>query len=164
MPRCPRPSGNSVVISQLLPHARNHGRNLRGRICNSVTIASQVLHGFVLRQVDSSTQFLQKIRALEPIHDGAFHFAEVHRDSGVVKPVIDLFQAFERARVDRVDGRAHENDLTDGRPLSDKFGDTVLEVATVGEIEALIDANRQDFRSGGDRVSTAVGIQATGAE
>jgi hypothetical protein len=57
--------------------------------------------------------------------------------------VVDFLEALQRARVDRVDGRAHQDDVAQLRALGDERGDAVFEIAAVGEIEALVDAHER---------------------
>ena len=42
------------------------------------------------------------------------------------------------------------------RAFGNKLGHTIFEVAAVGEIETLVDANRQDLRNGGDGMTVNI--------
>src|SRR5690606_34733486 len=55
------------------------------------------------------------------------------------------FQTLQRAGVDQVDARAHQNQMLGLGMLTDERGDAVLQIAGVGEVEAFIHPYRQHF-------------------
>ncbi len=73
-----------------------------------------------------------------------------------VQPRLDRLQGLQRARVDLVDGRAQQHDVAHALVADDAVVDAILEIAGVREVQALVDAQRDDRRVGDHLVAQHV--------
>src|SRR5690606_23912028 len=83
---------------------------------------------------------------------------KVEADAGIGEAAVDLLEAFECGGVDGVDGRTHQDDMLQLRPLRYERGDLVLEEARIGEIKAGVHPDRQDVWTREDGVPVDVAI------
>ena len=71
----------------------------------------------------------------------------MQRDAGVPEAGLDGFQALQRARIDVVDGRALQHDVTQVRMVRHGVVDAVLEAPGIREVQALVHAQAHEPRA-----------------
>ena len=79
----------------------------------------------------------------QTVHDRAFDLGQVQFDPHVAQSCVDRFKRFQRAKVDLVDGRAHQHDMAQTGVARQPVVDAILQEPRVGEIQALVDAQGQ---------------------
>ena len=82
---------------------------------------------------------------LQPVHHWTLDFGQMESDARVLQAMIDLLKAFERRGIDYVHRGAHQHDMFELRPLRNKRGDAIFQIAGIGEIKAFINPQGQDF-------------------
>ncbi|MDV7395198.1 hypothetical protein RZS08_27675, partial [Arthrospira platensis SPKY1] len=100
-------------------------------------------HGLVVGQEHLAAEVLQKVGALQAVHDRTLDFAQVQGDALVGQALHDGLQAVERAGVDVVDRRALQHHVPQAGAGGHGFGHAVFEVAGIGKEQALVDPQAQ---------------------
>lgn len=114
------------------------------------------LHRVVLRQKHLPRQRIEEMGSFQPVHHRAFHFRQVHLHFHHPQAMVDRLQAFQCAEIDLVDGRAHHHHVSDRAIGGDAIGDVILQKTSVGEVEALVDADGEKGRVGEDGVASDI--------
>jgi hypothetical protein len=85
-----------------------------------------------------------QIAAPQAVHDGSLDLGQMERHAHVAQALVQAFERFQRAQVNVVDGRAHQNHMAQVRVGGATFQHQIFQIPRIGEIEAFIDAQGQD--------------------
>lgn len=110
----------------------------------------------MLAEEDPAGEVIEEIGAFQAIHHRSLDLCQMKADPQVPQVLVDRLEALERRHVYGVDRRTHEDDVPDFRVPRDAGVDAVFEKPGVGEIEAFIDPQRENFGSGLDGVAQDV--------
>ena len=102
------------------------------------TIRVQCLERFILVEKHPPGQLIQKMRPLQTIHDRPLYLGQVKRDPALLETQINRFKTFERARINGVDRRTHQNQMADIGSIMDLLIDHILQKSCIREIQALV--------------------------
>ena len=88
------------------------------------------------------------MRLFERVHHRAFDLRQMQFYLGISQSVVDRLNAFERRRVDAVDGLTHQDKVPQFGLFRDLFDYELLQPAGVEIGQAFVDTDRQDARVG----------------